>query len=176
MTSSSENESDYKIINAKQTRHHKKKVPQDDSRGVARPTTNGRRSPQDRNDKNSRPESSEIFTSIFLSPLSNSQREDQCNEHDVITLKGLQSQVQTAMKQLATLQTHANLVQKSLEAISVQVNYSATSITSSSMNNNGLSTNDNGSGQGGVLGGGTSLQTRWWSIMKIEIQLRIHPR
>eukprot|EP00984_Skeletonema_dohrnii_P027836 scaffold17529_cov72-Skeletonema_dohrnii-CCMP3373.AAC.4 len=140
LISASENESDDEIAHEKQARHCKKKALQDMTRGGRSSPNNGRWSPQDRNDKNSRPASSETFTSISESSLSTNNTL-QCvhgTEHgtNVIILEGLQSQVQVAMKQLAVLQTHANLLQASLLQMSEQVNSASSSIimNRSSMN------------------------------------------
>eukprot|EP00985_Skeletonema_marinoi_P033995 scaffold42788_cov124-Skeletonema_marinoi.AAC.1 len=105
LISASENESDDEITHEKQAGHCKKKALQDMTRGGRSSHENGRRSPQDRNDKNSRPASSETFTSISASSMStnNTLQYVQGTDQDtnVIILEGLQSQVQVAMKQLA---------------------------------------------------------------------------
>eukprot|EP00984_Skeletonema_dohrnii_P012115 scaffold4870_cov75-Skeletonema_dohrnii-CCMP3373.AAC.7 len=138
LISASENESDDEITHEKQATHCKKKSLQELTRGGRSSPNNGRRSPQDRNDKNSRPASSETTSTSASSLSTNNTQYVQGTEYDtnVIILEGLQSQVQVAMKQLAVLQTHANLLQASLLQISEQVNSASSSIimNRSSMN------------------------------------------
>ena len=138
LNSASKNERDDEIHG----KRCEKRAQQYTTRGGRASPNNGRRSPQDRNDKNS-----SGTTSTSSSPSSSNnikctpdiEREDA----NAIVLKGLLSQVQTAMKQNAAL--HDTLIH--LEA---QINSATTSATMNRLSGNNHD-NDDIRGQDGQI-------------------------